>query len=249
MRMQSHRLQCLGRRSVIVLAMILLSGCAGQKTTLTDPEKDPWESFNRKIFAFNEGVDKAIAKPVAKAYTAVLPEAPRRGVRNFFRNLAWPVTFLNLLLQGKPNEAMTATGRFLINSTVGLGGFFDVAGRAGMPYYTEDFGQTLATWGWQDSRYLVVPFLGPYTLRDGLGRSFYGYAHPVSYMIREHNVYWPFILDLISIRATLLPFESQRANVADPYVFMRDVYLQRRNFLIYDGDPPPPDYDAMLEEY
>jgi phospholipid-binding lipoprotein MlaA len=241
------------RRAARLLAMLLcwlvLAGCASRQTTLTDPERDPWESYNRKIHAFNEGFDKAIFRPVARGYDYVMPDAPQRGVRNFFRNLNYPVTLLNSLLQGKIERAFTATGRFLMNSSIGLLGFFDVATKAGIPYYEEDFGQTLAVWGWKDSRYLEMPFIGPYTLRDLAGRSFYGYVHPISYAIREHDNYWPLVGDLISLRAELLPLQADIDAAADPYVLIRDVYLQRREFEIYDGDPPAPDYDALLEEY
>jgi phospholipid-binding lipoprotein MlaA len=233
-----------------VLALALAAGgCASSQTRLTDPEHDPWEGYNRKIYAFNEGFDKAIFRPVAKAYDYVMPDAPQRGVRNFFRNLNYPVTLLNSLLQGKMERAFTATGRFLMNSTIGLLGFFDVASKAGIPRYDEDFGQTLAVWGWKDSRYLVMPFLGPFTVRDVLGRSFYGYFHPVSYVAREHDQYWPMIIDLVSLRAELLPLQADIDAASDPYVLMRDAYLQRREFEIYDGEPPSPDYDSMLEEY
>lgn len=241
------------RRAMRLLAMLLcwvaLAGCASQQTTLTDPERDPWERYNRKIHAFNQGFDKAIFRPVARGYDYVMPDAPQRGVRNFFRNLNYPVTLLNSLLQGKVERALTATGRFLMNSSIGLLGFFDVATKAGIPYYEEDFGQTLAVWGWKDSRYLEMPFIGPYTLRDLAGRSFYGYVHPISYAIREHDNYWPLVGDLISLRAELLPLQADIDAAADPYVLIRDVYLQRREFEIYDGDPPAPDYDALLEEY
>jgi phospholipid-binding lipoprotein MlaA len=177
-----------------------------------------------------------------------MPDAPQRGVRNFFRNLAYPVTFLNLLLQGKFKDSLTATGRFVVNSTVGLLGFFDVATREDIPYYDEDFGQTLAVWGWKESRYLVMPFFGPYTGRDVLGRSFYGYLHPISYYVRKHNNYTPVVVDLITLRGSLLPFDDEIQNAQDPYALIRDVYLQKREFLIYDGNPPVPDYDAFLEE-
>jgi len=136
----------------------------------------------------------------------------------------------------------------MMNSTIGLLGFFDVATKAGIPYIDEDMGQTLAVWGWKDSRYLVMPFLGPFTVRDVLGRSFYGYFHPVSYMAREHDNYWPMIFDLISLRAELLPLDADIDAATDPYVLIRDVYLQKREFDIYDGNPPAPDYDALLEE-
>jgi phospholipid-binding lipoprotein MlaA len=242
----------IGKRRTLMLALLLAflaGGCASSQTRLTDPERDPWEGYNRKIYAFNEGLDKAILRPVAKGYDYVMPDAPQRGVRNFFRNLNYPVTLLNSLLQGKVEHAFTATGRFLMNSTIGVLGFFDVATKVGIPKYDEDFGQTLAVWGWKDSRYLVMPLFGPYTVRDLMGRSFYGYFHPVSYMAREHNNYWPLAIDLVSLRAELLPLQADIDAASDPYALMRDVYLQRREFDIYDGEPPPPDYDAMLEEY
>lgn len=236
-------------RITLPLLIAGLAGCASQQATMTDPERDPWEAYNRKIHSFNMGLDKAIVRPVAKGYDAIMPDAPQRGVRNFFRNLNYPVTFLNLILQGKFEESLTATGRFLMNSTVGLAGFFDVATRVEIPEYSEDFGQTLAVWGWKDSRYLVMPLFGPYTARDFIGRSFYGYFHPISYVAREYNNYIPLVVDLITLRAELLPFQAELDAASDPYVLVRDVYLQNREYNIYDGDPPQPDYDALLEEY
>jgi phospholipid-binding lipoprotein MlaA len=228
---------------------VLLTGCAGQPITPSDPERDPWEAYNRKIHAFNMGLDRYVMRPVARGYDAVMPDAPQRGVRNFFRNLSFPVDFLNLVLQGKFGDSVQATTRFLINTTVGLGGFFDVATREGIPRYEEDFGQTLAIWGWSESRYLVMPLFGPYTVRDFLGRSFYGYFHPLSYLAREKNSYSLIVVDLVTLRAELLPFDQQIEEAADPYVLIRDVYLQNREFKIYDGDPPAPDYDALLEDF
>jgi phospholipid-binding lipoprotein MlaA len=236
-------------RITLPLLIAGLAGCASQQATMTDPERDPWEAYNRKIHSFNMGIDKAIVRPVAKGYDAIMPDAPQRGVRNFFRNLNYPVTFLNLILQGKVEESLTATGRFLMNSTVGLAGFFDVATKVEIPEYKEDFGQTLAVWGWKDSRYLVMPVFGPYTARDFIGRSFYGYFHPISYVAREYNNYIPLVVDLITLRAELLPFQAELDAASDPYVLVRDVYLQNREYNIYDGDPPQPDYDALLEEY
>ena len=232
---------------VLAILVLLMSGCSGQQITPTDPERDPWESYNRKIHAFNMGIDRYIARPVAKGYDYIMPEAPQRGVRNFFRNLSYPVTFLNLILQGKFEDSLEATGRFLLNSTVGVLGFFDVATKAGIEQFDEDLGQTMAVWGWKDSRYLVMPFFGPYTARDFLGRSFYGYFHPISYVAREHDNYSLVFIDLITLRAELLPFDEQIQAAPDPYVMVRDVYLQNREFRIYDGDPPAPDYDALLE--
>ncbi len=233
--------------SVTLLAAWLLAGCASQPEKLSAPDIDPWEPFNRKVHAFNDGLDRAVLKPVAKGYDAVMPDAPQRGVRNFFRNLSYPVTFLNLVLQGKFEESMTATGRFLMNSTLGLFGFFDVASKGGIPQYDEDFGQTLAVWGWKDSRYLVVPLLGPHTVRDLGGRPADTYTHPVSWLAREESEYRPLILDLIATRAALLPLDKDLQEASDPYVLIRDAYLQNREFKIYDGEPPAPDYDSLLE--
>ena len=233
----------------ILLVAIFLNGCASQPATMTDPERDPWEKYNRKVHAFNMGLDKAIFRPVAKGYDVIMPDAPQRGVRNFFRNLAYPVTFLNLILQGKIDDSLTATGRFLMNSTIGLLGFFDVASKAGMPNFNEDMGQTLAVWGWKESRFLVMPIFGPYTARDFLGRGFYGYFHPISYYARVEGNYVPMVVDLVTLRASLLPLDEDLRNANDPYVLIRDAYLQRMEFLIFDGDPPVPDYEALLEDY
>jgi phospholipid-binding lipoprotein MlaA len=234
---------------ILFLQLFVLAACSSQQVTLTDPERDPWEAYNRKIHAFNMGFDKAIFRPVAKGYDVFMPDAPQRGIRNFFKNLAFPVTFLNLILQGKFEDSLTATGRFFMNTTVGLLGFVDVATKEDIPYFEEDFGQTLAVWGWKDSRYLVMPIFGPYTARDFLGRGFYGYFHPISYMVREYNNYIPLVVDLISLRAELLPFQEDIDAASDPYVLVRDVWLQNREYRIHDGDPPETDYDALLEEY
>ena len=235
--------------TIIVLQLTLLGGCASQQVTLTDPERDPWEAYNRKIHSFNMGLDRVILRPVAKGYDIIMPDAPQRGVRNFFKNLAYPVTFINLILQGKFEDSLTATGRFLMNSSVGVLGFVDVATKVDIPKFDEDFGQTLAVWGWKDSRYLVMPLFGPYTARDFIGRGFYGYFHPISYAVREYNNYIPLVVDLITLRAELLPFQAELDAASDPYVLVRDVWLQNREFKIYDGDPPQVDYDALLEEY
>ena len=139
----------------IVLLSLLLAGCAGTQSRNTDPENDPWEGYNRKVFAFNEGMDKVI-RPIAVGYDKIMPDPFQRGVGNFFRNLDAPVTYVNQVLQGKFKQSVSTIGRFLVNSTIGVLGFFDVATKMGIPYYNEDLGQTLATWGYDDSRYLMT---------------------------------------------------------------------------------------------
>ncbi|MBT8061208.1 MAG: VacJ family lipoprotein [Xanthomonadales bacterium] len=231
-----------------VLACMFLVACAGTQNRHTDPVNDPWEGFNRKVHSFNMTLDRNIARPVARTYKKVTPKPFQRGFSNFFRNLDYPVTLINQVLQGKFRDGGRNTGRFLVNSTIGLLGFFDVASRMGIPEYDEDFGQTLAKWGYEDSRYLVLPFFGPSTFRDGIGQSFYGYAHPVSYVAREDHWYTPMVLDLVQTRAAFLNQDQTLEEAFDPYTLVRDAWLQNREFKIYDGDPPVPDYEDMLEE-
>lgn len=235
---------------IVTILVIFLSACAGTESRHTDPEGDPWEGFNRKIHAFNMATDKALLRPIASGYDTVMPDPFQRGVGNFFRNLDFPVTLLNEVLQGMFEEGVVSTGRFLINTTIGVVGLFDVASKMGIPEYKEDFGQTLAVWGYENSRYLVLPIFGPSTFRDGIGRSVYGYGHPVAWAAREKGIYAPMILDIIQFRASYLDEDYQILNAYDPYVFMRDVYLQNRLYKIHNGDPPLQDYDAyMLEDY
>jgi phospholipid-binding lipoprotein MlaA len=243
--MKRHRLS---RTVLLGACLALMVGCAGTQSRNTDPVNDPWEGYNRKMHAFNTVVDDALLRPLAKGYDRITPDPLQRGIGNFFRNLGYPVTALNQIFQGKMDEFGESTERFLANTIFGLLGFFDIAGKAGIPSHDEDFGQTLAVWGWEDSRYFVLPFLGPSTLRDGLGRSFYGYVHPISYMAREEDVYWPIPADLIQRRAALLPRDKAYREAYDPYVFLRDAWLQNREFLIYDGNPPEPDYESYFDD-
>jgi phospholipid-binding lipoprotein MlaA len=235
-------------RIFLIVLALALSGCAGTQNLHTDPENDPWEGFNRKVHSFNNKLDKSVARPVAKAYRKVTPRPLQKGVSNFFRNIDYPVTFINQVLQGKLKEGGVSTGRFLINSTIGLLGLFDVATKMGIPEYDEDFGQTLAKWGYDDSRYLVLPLFGPSTFRDGIGRSIYGYAHPVSYWAREDHFYTPMVVDLIQTRAGFLNQDDALEEAYDPYTLVRDSWLQNREYKIHDGNPPVLDYDAYLDE-
>jgi phospholipid-binding lipoprotein MlaA len=233
---------------VTVVLSLLLTACAGTQNQHTDPENDPWEGFNRKVYAFNDGLDKVV-RPIAVGYDKVMPDPFQRGVGNFFRNLDAPVTFVNTLLQGKFTQSADVFGRFLINSTVGLLGLFDVASKMGIPYYNEDLGQTLATWGYQDSRYLMLPFFGPSTFRDGVGRLTDSFYHPVGRAIHDEGVWAYYIVRGIDLRARYLDQDAELQNAYDPYVLMRDVWLQNRQYQIYDGDPPLTDYDLYLEDY
>jgi phospholipid-binding lipoprotein MlaA len=215
--------------------MLAASGCA---TTASDP-RDPFEGFNRAMYSFNEGFDSAIAKPVATAYRDYLPAPLRDRVRNFFSNIGDLFIGVNNLLQGKPEDTMTDWARFAFNSTFGLFGIHDIASEMGLEKHNEDFGQTFGRWGADSGPYLVLPFLGPSTVRDSAGLAFDIWVDPVSNYsaVPERN-------SAIAVR-----FTGQRADLLDAsgileqaaldkYVFLRDAYLQRRRSLIYDGNPP-----------
>lgn len=233
--------------SVVILSL-LLAGCAGTQNRHTDPENDPWEGFNRKMFAFNDGMDKVV-RPVAVGYDKIMPDPFQRGVGNFFRNLDAPVTFVNQVLQGKFKQSGSTIRRFLLNSTIGLLGFFDLATKSGMPYYNEDLGQTLATWGYGDSRYLMLPLFGPSTFRDGVGRLTDSFYHPVGRAIHGNDEWGLWIFRGIDLRARFLEQDAELEQAYDPYVLLRDVWLQNRQYQIYDGDPPLTDYDLYLDDY
>ncbi|MDT8410206.1 MAG: VacJ family lipoprotein, partial [Wenzhouxiangellaceae bacterium] len=160
-------------RSLITTAAaaFVLAACA---TSAPPPDQrdpsDPWEPYNRNIYKFNRTLDKAIVKPIAEGYEYVVPDPVETGITNFFTNLKSLQTMINLTLQGRPADTGRMLERFFVNTVFGLAGFFDVASKGGLPSFDEDFGQTMAVWGWKNSRYFVIPFLGPSTVRDGLGQ-------------------------------------------------------------------------------
>lgn len=193
---------------------------------------DPWEKYNRRVHAFNSKVDNAIAKPLAQAYVRTVPRQVRTGIDNFFDNLGQPVTLVNSLLQGNPRGAANALGRFLLNSTVGVGGLFDVATKAKMPERGEDFGQTMAVWGWRRSRYLEVPFLGPRTVRDMFGLAVDTPLRPIQYVEDDKTRLFLQGLQAVDLRATLLQIEGFGEGAVDEYTLFRDIWLQRRNYQI-----------------
>ncbi|MBW8810957.1 MAG: VacJ family lipoprotein, partial [Lysobacter sp.] len=166
---------------------------------------DPWEKYNRKMHRFNMAVDKGIARPLARAYTKVVPRPVRLGVSNFFNNLGQPVSILNALLQGKPKQAAQSLGRFALNSTLGIAGIFDPASDAKLPNRSEDFGQTLGVWGWKRSRYLELPLFGPRTVRDAFGALGDAPLSPLRQVERDRIRIPLQGLQLVDVRAQLLP--------------------------------------------
>ncbi|MFN3310543.1 MAG: VacJ family lipoprotein [Thermomonas sp.] len=197
------------------------------------PVLDPWEPMNRRVHAFNLVVDRAVMRPVARAYATVVPAPVRAGVGNFFDNLGAPIAFANLLLQGRPGEALETLGRFLVNTTIGIGGLFDPAGKAlKMHRHSADFGRTFARWGWRDSRYLELPFLGPSTLRDALGKAGDYELSPLTYVEKDRTRISLQALQAVDLRASLLSLDALRQSAPDDYVLTRDAWLARRRYLI-----------------
>jgi phospholipid-binding lipoprotein MlaA len=202
---------------------------------------DPFERVNRGVLRFNDFLDRLLVRPLAVAYHAVLPDACERAVQNFFVNLAAPAVALNQLVQGKPGLALEDTARFAVNSTFGIGGLFDVAERAGLAVHEEDCSQTLAVWGAGSGPYIVLPLLGPATVQTALGGICNRALDPVSWM---HDVRWRNSLSglsLLDTRVQLLAAES--LITGDRYVFIRDAFLQRREYLNQDGQVADPFLD------
>ena len=207
---------------------------------------DPWERFNRPMHRFNMTLDRVALRPVAKTYQTLTPAPVRNGVRKFFSNLQQPLAALNLLLQGEPRPAGAAIGRFAVNATIGIGGFFDPASRMDIPYRDADFGQTLGRWGWRDSRYLVMPIFGPGTVRDVGGRLATTRVSPVSWTAREYG--WGVsVMYGVDARANALQFDDLLREAEDDYLLVRDAYLQRRRCQIEDCSEELPDY--LLPDY
>lgn len=230
-------MRCYVKSTVLALALgmaMLLGGCA-----TTAGNKDPMEGFNRTMFAFNEGLDAAIIRPVAKGYEFVAPTFVRTGVTNFFSNVADVFIAVNNLLQGKPVEAASDAGRFLVNSTVGILGLLDVATEWGLEKHDEDFGQTFGRWGMDTGAYLFLPVFGPRDVRDGIGLVFDIAADPLV-NINDMSVRNSLAaLYIINNRAMLLPADKIIDEAAlDKYSYLRDAYLQRRRSLVFDGRPP-----------
>ena len=193
---------------------------------------DPWEPFNRRVHRFNAVIDRTVARPVANAYVAVVPAPVRTGVSNFFDNLDQPATAVNALLQGRVRHSAEALARFLLNSTVGVAGLFDPAARLKMPEREEDFGQTLANWGWRRSRYLELPFFGPSTVRDAIGKVGDSPLQPLAQVESDKVRIGLQALGLVDGRARLMNLDSLRDAAQDDYLLVRDSWAQRRDFQI-----------------
>ena len=207
---------------------------------------DPWERYNRRMYHFNRGIDRFFFRPVARGYQRVTPSLLRQGVSNFFGNLQQPVVMLNKLLQGKPKLAAAALGRFTLNATLGVGGIFDPATEARLANERADFGQTFAYWGWNRSRYFVLPVFGPSTVRDGVGKIVNRQISPVDWLARREGAGVSFLYG-IDARASALSAEAFLADAEDEYLLVRDSYLQYRRCQLVDCSGELPDY--LLPDY
>lgn len=230
---------------LLAVAMLALSGCA---STPRNPD-DPLERYNRAMFAFNDGVDRAIVRPTAQVYEAVTPRFVRTGVGNFFGNLADVWIGLNNMLQGKVGDGMSDWMRFMVNSTFGIFGLLDIASEMGLQKNNEDFGQTLAVWGVGEGPYVVLPLLGPSTLRDTAALPLDMKGDPAWTVPHGQTRAAVTALRIVHGRAKLLPLDATIEDALDKYAFVRDSYLQRRRFLVHDGNPPVEyeDFNGALE--
>ena len=223
-----------------VLPFVLACACFLAGCAIGPNPRDPYEGFNRKVFAFNEGLDKAVLKPVAKAYDKIMPDLAQVGVTNFFNNLGMVVTTFNDAVQLKGEKVPVDVARFLTNLTFGIFGLIDVATELKIEYRHEDFGQSLGYWGVGSGPYVVLPILGPSTVRDGLGLAVDFVVSPYYYWEDHTRVRWEVLaVSIVNTRANLLPAERVLdESGVERYTFLRDVYLQRREYLINDGNPP-----------
>lgn len=235
-----------GLRRAAVAAVLAAVLVAPARAADPDSVNDPFEGFNRAMFAVNEGLDKVIVKPVAQAYDVVTPLPAQAGVGNFFGNILDTRNVLNNALQGKLSEAASDLGRILVNSTIGIFGLFDVASELGLERHDEDFGQTLAVWGYKESAFVFWPVLGPRTVRDTGGFVVDSFTDPTWYTVDKSIATRNSLIALrfVDIRASLLPADKVVEEAAlDKYAYIRDAYLQRRNNQIFDGRPPRPKDD------
>lgn len=229
------------RMGLLLMVCALLGGLTGCATVARPNPADPYESFNRSMYKVHEAMD-VVVKPAAQAYADYVPLPARAGVNNLFSNAGDLWVGANNAMQAKPADAGSDVMRFLINTTLGFFGMFDVASEMGFEKHTEDLGQTLATWGVKDGGYVFLPIMGPRTLRDAGGWVADIYADPLAMGMKDVGTRNTLIgLKVLDVRASLLPTDAILEEATDdPYAYIRDAYLQRRQYLIYDGNPPLP---------
>ena len=234
--------------AALILSTLFAAGCATTPAGVSN--NDPIEPFNRAVYTFNDTLDKHIMKPVADAYLKVTPKPVQSSIANFYTNVTYPNVVVNEFLQGKFKLGFSDAGRFVINSTVGILGLFDPASHMGLGYHQEDIGQSLAVWGIPQGAYLVVPLVGPYTVRNTPNLIISTLTNVIYYVATPYVSIPLGVLGIINNRAQVSSSVNlvQQAAI-DPYVFVREGYLQRREYLIYDGHPPIRyNYDEDFDE-
>jgi phospholipid-binding lipoprotein MlaA len=233
--------------SHFVVAVIMLLTVAGCASTGTNNDGDPHETLNRKFYAFNDAIDKNVLEPVAKRYAEYTPEPVRTGITNFFDNVTYLNTIANDLLQGKGEHFLADSSRFVINSTVGIGGLFDPASGMGFEQRNEDLGQTFGTWGAREGAYLMLPLMGPSSYRD-IGSPVMGvFLNPLTYLSAVVTIPAG-VVNAVNTRANLLDATRIRDQAAlDPYTFVREAWRQQREYEIFDGNPPGDGFEEYIE--
>lgn len=223
--------------SLVAIAILYLGGCA---TTGSGDTRDPFEGFNRGVYSFNQSMDKAIFDPIGKIYQAITPDFVDKGVTNFFSNLNDIAVAVNSLLQFKIDQALSDATRFVFNSTIGILGFFDVSSHIYLPKHDEDFGQTLASWGFGSGPYIVVPFFGPTTFRDATGFIVdRGVLNPVFYINDDLLKASLLSLNYVDFKADLLSAKKLLGDAAlDEYEFVKNAYFEKRKNQINDSTVP-----------
>ncbi len=239
--------------TLLLFSLIVVSGtvgCASKSEKAPESVSDPFEPVNRVTYQVNRTADKYLLRPVAKAYDFITPRPAKTGVKNFFSNLESPIIILNGLLQGKFLQGISDIGRFITNSTLGIGGLFDPATPMGMRIHDEDLGQTMAAWGVARGPYIVLPLFGPRTMRSAVGLAGDGYIHPLIWMNNSSVKSKLRGLYIIHERSMLLGIDQHISEAYDPYALLRDAYVQRREYLIHDGNPPEDEFldDSEFED-
>jgi phospholipid-binding lipoprotein MlaA len=226
-------------------AAVLLAGCATIPGGKADP-RDPFERANRSIYKFNSAADRAVFRPAAKAWKAVVPTPVRHGLSNFLNNLAYPGTIINDLLQGKFTQGGQDLARLVTNTMLGFG-FFDPATASGLPRHDEDFGQTLGKWGVPAGPYLMLPIFGPSSVRDAPTRLADDWTNARHYISNSNANWGLWVVDKLETRASLLDLDAALDRTYDPYAFIRNAWIQRRQYQVHDGDTSDDNPDAEAE--
>ena len=208
---------------------------------------DPLEDRNRSIYAFNENLDEAIIEPAADGYAYIIPNFLQKGLNNFFDNINYPITIINQVLQGNIEKSLQDTLRFSVNTSIGIFGFFDPASSMGLPEHDEDFGQTLAVWGVKEGPYLMLPFIGPKTLRSLTGDLTDVLFNPLLNIDDTNLKIKSNLINLLQDRSDLSDLEEELDNSFDPYQYIKDSYIQNRKYKIHNGNTSEDDIEIDID--